>query len=47
MQTEKRDRQELRQDEQDEQDGLPPRDEPPNGEALLLIPILFYILSIL
>jgi hypothetical protein len=47
MQTEKRDGQELRQDLQDEQDGLPMRDGSPSGETIFLIPIPFSILPIL
>jgi hypothetical protein len=47
MQTEKRDMQEVRQDEQDKQDGLPRRGESPNGETVILKPILSSILSIL
>jgi hypothetical protein len=47
MQTEDRKRQPLRQDLQDEQDGLPNREQSPNGEAPFLMSICFSILSIL
>jgi hypothetical protein len=40
-------KQKLRQDLQDEQDGLPMREKSPKGERVFLMPIFFFIPSIL